>query len=150
MSVYVTLHLPIMLISKFSTSHSKNWKAKDNKRDFDTWFNLKSGKSIVRHVCAYFARHDCAYFVRHDCAYFVRHDCTYFVRHDCAYFVRHDCAYFARHDCAYFARHDCAYFLFNFTAAGVVPCGGRKTSPRTSTIVQFIFDFGPLRSAIIF
>ena len=32
----------------------------------------------------------------------------------------------------------------------VVPCGGRKTSPRTSTIVQFIFCFGPLRSAIIF
>ena len=42
------------------------------------------------------------------------------------------------------------WFLFNFTAAGVVPCGGRKTSPRTSTIVQFIFYFGPLRSAIIF
>ena len=32
-------------------------------------------------------------------------------------------------------------FLFDFTAAGVVPCGGRKTSPRTSTIVQFIFHF---------
>ena len=32
----------------------------------------------------------------------------------------------------------------------VVPCGGRKMSPRTSTIVQFIFYFGPLRSAIIF
>ena len=32
-------------------------------------------------------------------------------------------------------------FLFAFTAAGVVPCGGRKTSPRTSTIVQFIFYF---------
>ena len=32
----------------------------------------------------------------------------------------------------------------------IVPCGGRKTSPRTSTIVQFIFYFGPLRSAIIF
>ena len=31
-----------------------------------------------------------------------------------------------------------------------VPCGGRKTSHRTSTIVQFIFYFGPLRSAIIF
>ena len=28
-------------------------------------------------------------------------------------------------------------------------CGGRKTSPRISTIVQFIFCFGPLRSAII-
>ena len=32
-------------------------------------------------------------------------------------------------------------FLFAFTAAGVVPCGGRKTYPRTSTIVQFIFHF---------
>ena len=42
------------------------------------------------------------------------------------------------------------WFLFDFTAAGVVPCGDRKTSPRTSTIVQFIFYFGPLRSAIIF
>ena len=42
------------------------------------------------------------------------------------------------------------WFLFDFTAAGVVPCGGRKTSPRTSTIVQFILYFGPLRSAIIF
>ena len=41
-------------------------------------------------------------------------------------------------------------FLFDFTAAGVVQCGGRKTSPRISTIVQFIFYFGPLRSAIIF
>ena len=30
------------------------------------------------------------------------------------------------------------------------PRDGRKTSPRTSTIVQFIFYFGPLRSAIIF
>ena len=40
--------------------------------------------------------------------------------------------------------------LMTYTAAGVVPCGGRKTSPRTSTIVQFIFYFGPLRSAIIF
>ena len=37
-------------------------------------------------------------------------------------------------------------FIFDFTAAGVVPCGGRKTSPRTSTIVQFIFYFGPSRS----
>ena len=32
-------------------------------------------------------------------------------------------------------------FLFAFTAAGVVSCGGRKTSPRTSTIAQFIFYF---------
>ena len=31
--------------------------------------------------------------------------------------------------------------LLAFTAAGVVKCGGRKTSPRTSTIVQFIFHF---------
>ena len=29
--------------------------------------------------------------------------------------------------------------LFAFTTAGVVQCGGRKTSPCTSTIVQFIF-----------
>ena len=28
--------------------------------------------------------------------------------------------------------------------------GGRKTSPRTSTIVHFIFYFDPLRSAVIF
>ena len=33
------------------------------------------------------------------------------------------------------------HFLFAFTAAGVVQCGGRKTSTRTSTIVQFIFYF---------
>ena len=32
-------------------------------------------------------------------------------------------------------------FLFAFTAAGVVQCGGRKTSPRTSTIKLFIFYF---------
>ena len=32
-------------------------------------------------------------------------------------------------------------FLFVFIAAGVVQCGGRKTSPHTSTIVQFIFYF---------
>ena len=31
--------------------------------------------------------------------------------------------------------------LFAFTAAGVMQCGGRKMSPRTSTIVQFIFHF---------
>ena len=40
--------------------------------------------------------------------------------------------------------------LSDRAASGVVPCGGRKTSPRTSTIVQFIFYFGPLRSTIIF
>ena len=37
-------------------------------------------------------------------------------------------------------------FLFAFTAAGVVQCGGCKTSPRTSTIMQYIcFISGPLR-----
>ena len=33
------------------------------------------------------------------------------------------------------------YILFAITAAGVVPCGGPKTSPRTSSIVQIIFLF---------
>ena len=33
------------------------------------------------------------------------------------------------------------YFLFAITAAGVVPCGGPKKSPRTSSIVQVIFSF---------
>ena len=42
------------------------------------------------------------------------------------------------------------WFLFAFIAAGIVQCDCRKTSPRTSTIVQFIFYFGPLRSARIF
>ena len=32
-------------------------------------------------------------------------------------------------------------FLFAITAAGVVPCGGPKKSPRTSSIVQVIFSF---------
>ena len=32
-------------------------------------------------------------------------------------------------------------FLFATTAAGVVPCGGPKKSPRTSSIVQIIFFF---------
>ena len=31
-------------------------------------------------------------------------------------------------------------FLFAITAAGVVPCGGPKKSPRTSSIVQAIFS----------
>ena len=31
--------------------------------------------------------------------------------------------------------------LFAITAAGVVPCGGPKKSPRTSSIVQVIFSF---------
>ena len=38
---------------------------------------------------------------------------------------------------------------FYFTAAGVVPGGGRKKSPRTPSIVQIIF-FSPLRSEDIF
>ena len=33
------------------------------------------------------------------------------------------------------------YILFAITAAGVVPCGGPKKSPRTSSIVQIIFLF---------
>ena len=39
---------------------------------------------------------------------------------------------------------------FYFTAAGVVPCGNRKKPPRTSSIVQIIFYFNPLRSEDIF
>ena len=31
--------------------------------------------------------------------------------------------------------------LFAITAAGVVPCGGLKKSPRSSSIVQIIFYF---------
>ena len=31
------------------------------------------------------------------------------------------------------------FILFAITAAGVVPCGGPKKSPRTSSIVQNIF-----------
>ena len=30
------------------------------------------------------------------------------------------------------------YILFAITAAGVVPCGGPKNSPRTSSVVQII------------
>ena len=33
------------------------------------------------------------------------------------------------------------YFLFAISATGVVPCGGPKKSPRTSSIVQVIFSF---------
>ena len=33
------------------------------------------------------------------------------------------------------------YFLFAITAAGVVPCGGPKKSPRTSFIMQVILNF---------
>ena len=39
-------------------------------------------------------------------------------------------------------------FLFAFTAAGVVQCGGRKTSPRISPLVQLYFSFGPLGAII--
>ena len=42
------------------------------------------------------------------------------------------------------------YILFAITAAGVVPCGGPKKSPRTSSIVQIIFSFDPFRSVKIF
>ena len=42
------------------------------------------------------------------------------------------------------------YILFALTATGVVPCGGRKMSPRTSSIVQIIYYLGPLRSVKIF
>ena len=34
-----------------------------------------------------------------------------------------------------------AYFLFPITAAGAVPCGGPKMSPRTSSKMQIIFLF---------
>ena len=34
---------------------------------------------------------------------------------------------------------DLNIILFAITAAGVVPCGGPKKSPRTSSIVQIIF-----------
>ena len=36
---------------------------------------------------------------------------------------------------------DLSLFLFAITAAGVVPFGGPKKSPRTSSIVQIIFSF---------
>ena len=36
---------------------------------------------------------------------------------------------------------DLSFILFAITAAGVVPCGGPKKSPRTSSIVQIIFFF---------
>ena len=34
-----------------------------------------------------------------------------------------------------------SFILFAITAAGVVPCDGPKTSPRTSSIVQIIYSF---------
>ena len=36
---------------------------------------------------------------------------------------------------------DLTIILFAITAAGVVPCGGPKKFPRTSSIVQIIFFF---------
>ena len=39
---------------------------------------------------------------------------------------------------------------FEFTATGIVPCGGRKTSARTSSVVKIIFYCCPLRSENIF
>ena len=42
------------------------------------------------------------------------------------------------------------YILFAVTAAGVVPCGDPKISPRTSPIMPIIFYFGPLGSVKIF
>ena len=38
--------------------------------------------------------------------------------------------------------------LFAFTAAAVVQCGGRKTSSRTSAIVQLIFYFWPFEISV--
>ena len=42
------------------------------------------------------------------------------------------------------------YILFAISAADVVPCGGPKKYPRSSSIVQIIFYLGPLRSVMIF
>ena len=33
------------------------------------------------------------------------------------------------------------FYIFAITAAGIVPCGGRKKSSRTSSIVQITFLF---------
>ena len=49
--------------------------------------------------------------------------------------------------------HNVIGIYSTFTAAGVVPCGGPKKSPCTSSLVHIIFSFqkiGPLRSAKIF
>ena len=40
-----------------------------------------------------------------------------------------------------FSDQDFSLLLFAITAAGVVPCGDPKKSPRTSSIVQIIFSF---------
>ena len=46
---------------------------------------------------------------------------------------------FIKSICSY--RPQCFYQTSGYGLAGVVQCDGRKTSPRTSTIVQFIFYF---------
>ena len=45
--------------------------------------------------------------------------------------------------CSLLLKEHIFVFSFAFIAAGVVQCGGRKTSHRTSTIVQFTFPFWP-------
>ena len=45
--------------------------------------------------------------------------------------------------CSLLLKEHSFVFLFAFTVAGDVQCGSRKTSPRTSTIMQFIFHFWP-------
>ena len=42
------------------------------------------------------------------------------------------------------------YIYFAITAAGVVPCGGPKKYPYTSSIVQTIFSFGPIFKTLMF
>ena len=44
-------------------------------------------------------------------------------------------------DCFVTTKPTIFYILFAITAAGVVPCGVPKKSPRTSSIVQIIFLF---------
>ena len=47
-------------------------------------------------------------------------------------------------ECYFCSRRNTLRFIFYFTAAGVVPCGGRKKSPSTPSIAQIIFYFSPL------
>ena len=44
------------------------------------------------------------------------------------------------HKYAHSSRRISVLFLFAITAADVVPCGGPKKSPRTSSIVQIVFS----------
>ena len=46
-----------------------------------------------------------------------------------------------RPECALFGARVLIRTNTGFSAAGVVPCGGLKKSPRTSSIVQIIFFF---------